>query len=166
MVYAFGLGEMRYRGHRCISHNGGINGFLSHLGYWPQDDLTVVVLSNSTSFPIQQVTHALVRRALGLPDATRQEVAASDAELAACEGVYRFDVGPLRMRVKDGGLAAAFPAPRSVYRPTAPGVYFLEGDPEVTLSFEDLDGGAGYRTAALQAYGGETVKGARVLQPA
>jgi CubicO group peptidase (beta-lactamase class C family) len=46
--YAGGLmlsGEGR---HRSIAHGGGINGFLSDGRYYPEDDLVIVVLQNST----------------------------------------------------------------------------------------------------------------------
>jgi len=46
--YAMGLmvlGEGRYR---SITHGGGINGFLSDGRYFPEDDLIIVVLQNST----------------------------------------------------------------------------------------------------------------------
>lgn len=46
--YAMGLmvrGEGR---HRTITHGGGINGFLSDGRYYPEDDLIIVVLQNST----------------------------------------------------------------------------------------------------------------------
>jgi CubicO group peptidase (beta-lactamase class C family) len=46
--YAMGLlvtGEGR---HRAISHGGGINGFLSDGRYYPEEDLIVVALQNST----------------------------------------------------------------------------------------------------------------------
>jgi CubicO group peptidase (beta-lactamase class C family) len=46
--YAGGLGVMGEGAHYVLAHGGGINGFLSDGRYYPQDDLTVVVLQNST----------------------------------------------------------------------------------------------------------------------
>jgi CubicO group peptidase (beta-lactamase class C family) len=165
MSYAFGLVRQTYREHPTIGHGGGINGFLTNLAHWPDDDLTIVVLANCGAFPIQRAAFGLARRALGLPDLRREAIEASDDELAACAGVYRFDAFPLQFRVKDGALTADFPRPRSVYRPMAPGAFFLADDPEATLEFEDRENGA-YQRVAIQAYGGDPVRGVRVRDAA
>ena len=44
--YAFGLGVHTVKGHKEIDHGGGIDGFNTHLSYYPEDKLTVVVLGN------------------------------------------------------------------------------------------------------------------------
>jgi CubicO group peptidase (beta-lactamase class C family) len=46
--YAMGLGVDDRGGRRIIAHGGGINGFLSDGRYYPDEDLIVVVLQNST----------------------------------------------------------------------------------------------------------------------
>ncbi len=52
--YAFGLGVVTKNGHKLISHGGGIEGFVTYLGYFPDDQLTVVVLGNlSGGAPVQ-----------------------------------------------------------------------------------------------------------------
>ena len=45
--YGYGLGIGALDGHRQIAHSGGINGFSSWLAYYPDDQLTVVVLTNN-----------------------------------------------------------------------------------------------------------------------
>jgi CubicO group peptidase (beta-lactamase class C family) len=49
--YAMGITNQELEGRRMIAHGGGINGFTSHLAYYPDDDLSVVVLQNSTAPP-------------------------------------------------------------------------------------------------------------------
>jgi len=49
--YAKGLGLTKVAGRKAIHHGGGINGFLSESLYFPEEDLTVVVLVN-TAGPI------------------------------------------------------------------------------------------------------------------
>lgn len=49
--YAMGVGVTERSGLPVISHGGGINGFLSQLAWYPDDQLTVVVLQNSTGSP-------------------------------------------------------------------------------------------------------------------
>jgi CubicO group peptidase (beta-lactamase class C family) len=68
--YAGGLLVMGEGRHRVFTHGGGINGFLSDGRYYPQDDLTVVVLQNSTGSPGPgALTAALSSLVLGPPPA-------------------------------------------------------------------------------------------------
>lgn len=46
--YAKGIGNWVDHGHPVIQHGGGINGFLSESRYYPEDELYVVVLVNTT----------------------------------------------------------------------------------------------------------------------
>lgn len=47
-TYAMGLGIGERAGRRVIAHGGGINGYLSEVSFFPDDELVVVVLQNST----------------------------------------------------------------------------------------------------------------------
>jgi hypothetical protein len=47
MAYALGWVLEDYRGRLIIWHNGGIDGMLSHQGFLPEENLGVVVLTNS-----------------------------------------------------------------------------------------------------------------------
>ncbi|HLX46530.1 MAG TPA: serine hydrolase [Bryobacteraceae bacterium] len=49
--YAFGLQVQTVGGHKIIQHGGGIEGFNTNLAYYPDDKLTVVVLSNIAPAP-------------------------------------------------------------------------------------------------------------------
>jgi len=46
--YAMGLGVSGSGRHRVLAHGGGINGFLSDGRYYPEEELTIIVLQNST----------------------------------------------------------------------------------------------------------------------
>jgi CubicO group peptidase (beta-lactamase class C family) len=64
--YAKGLVVDSMGGHRVIQHGGGINGFLSDVAYFPDDQLTIVVLIN-TAGPVQPgpITNAIAGIVLG-----------------------------------------------------------------------------------------------------
>jgi len=149
--YGFGLRLAEYRGRRHVGHGGGINGFLTNLVYWPDDDLSVVVLSNLVPFPVDQVTYGLMRRALDLPDTPRSPVTLDGARLEASAGLYRFDIGPLRLKADGGALTGDWPRPGSRFRPVAEDVFFLEKDPEVTLRFSELEDGV-YQRLVIEGY--------------
>jgi len=162
--YGFGLGLGRYRDLSNIAHGGGINGFVCGLAHWPDADLTVALLSNIVTFPVEQAMHGLARRALDLPDVERTPVALDAARLDACAGRYRFEIGPLQLAPLEGGLIGDWPLPKSRFRPIADNRFFLERDPEVTLTFDGLEAGA-YQRLSIQGYG-EPVAGRREAEPA
>lgn len=66
--YGFGLAVRDVSGHRMVGHAGGINGFNSMLMYFPDDDLHVAVVSNSSGYPATKLADALAREILGLPE--------------------------------------------------------------------------------------------------
>jgi D-alanyl-D-alanine carboxypeptidase len=148
--YGFGLTSLKYRDRTAITHAGGINGFVTMKTHFPEDDLTVVVLSNLVSFPVERAHLALARRALDLPDLlARPRVSVAADDLARCAGLYRLDVGPLPIAADDGVLTAPFPAPNSRYEPFSPTEFQLVEDPEMTFRF-DQPGEAGYQRVTLQ----------------
>src|SRR5277367_3419409 len=63
--YAFGLGVRVVNGHKVIDHNGGIEGFNTHLAYYPDEKLTVIVLGNMNGLAPDDIGAKLARIALG-----------------------------------------------------------------------------------------------------
>jgi CubicO group peptidase (beta-lactamase class C family) len=53
--YAFGLQVHTVDGHEVIDHGGGIEGFNTMLAYYPEDNLTVVVLGNVNGTAPQEI---------------------------------------------------------------------------------------------------------------
>jgi CubicO group peptidase (beta-lactamase class C family) len=109
--YALGLRVAQFKGRTVIEHGGNISGFSSHLRHYPEEGLTVVVLSNVTSgdgIP-ELLVRQLAETALG-PDSGRLAAAATVVPVAVLEnysGVY--DVGggkTVTFRVADGTLVA------------------------------------------------------------
>jgi D-alanyl-D-alanine carboxypeptidase len=49
--YGFGLGLEDILGQPAVSHNGGIDGYLSYLFYFPQRDIAVAVITNAWPVP-------------------------------------------------------------------------------------------------------------------
>ena len=57
--YAFGLTVQTVNGHLVISHAGGIEGFGTMLMYYPDDKLTIVVMSNIQGFAAYEIAEKL-----------------------------------------------------------------------------------------------------------
>ncbi len=85
MQYGFGLFMDTLGTHRRIHHGGGINGFISELAYYPDDSLTVVVLSNTAPAPSDEVAENLARVAFGMPLLPDRPAPSADLPIAADE---------------------------------------------------------------------------------
>ena len=105
--YGLGLQIGEMAGRRKISHGGGINGFLSQLSWYPDDELVVAVLSNSTSGEPAALEARIARAVLGVTEAEHAAVALEPEELARYAGVYDFGRNPVPVMVKDGVLVIA-----------------------------------------------------------
>jgi CubicO group peptidase (beta-lactamase class C family) len=106
--YAMGLLVDAPGGRRTITHGGGINGFLSDGRYYPDDDLIVVVLQNSTG-PVGPgaLGAALAEAVLGpAPEAAEPAYGGDLGELTGTySGAARGGPMTLTVVVEDGGLA-------------------------------------------------------------
>lgn len=69
LIYTGGLGWniVPYRGHYYISHDGGVHGFTSVVGFFPKEKIGIIVLSNRnlTSFP-RYLSNQLIDRLFGI----------------------------------------------------------------------------------------------------
>ena len=65
--YAYGWAIVELSGRRFILHDGGINGFSTFMIRYPEEELTVIVLSNVGTAPTQSIAVGLASIALGDP---------------------------------------------------------------------------------------------------
>jgi CubicO group peptidase (beta-lactamase class C family) len=152
--YALGcLIETNFEGHRKITHSGDIFGFAADFAYYPDDDLTIAILTNtqSAAFPPLTIEHKLARVFLGLP-APRLVDLPIPADLGARlsgdyeVGAVRFGFDTLRLVHKDGQLALSVGgvtsgAPLLPLRYQGDGRFVSAVDDEHVLIFKpELDG--------------------------
>ena len=105
VLYAMGLVNEEYYGHRMIHHGGGIHGFLSESRYFPEADLYVICLISTTGphgagYFADHLTWQLLER---------EELPASelDVDLKALSGNYSGQVRGHRVRVEVKAKKAA-----------------------------------------------------------
>jgi D-alanyl-D-alanine carboxypeptidase len=106
--YALGcLIETHLDGHRKITHAGDIFGFAADYAYYPDDDLTIAILTNnqSAAFPPITIEHKLARVFLGLPDPKRVDLDVPTSLGNTIAGDY--NVGSFRFGVDTLGFAFA-----------------------------------------------------------
>jgi CubicO group peptidase (beta-lactamase class C family) len=153
--YALGcLIETDLDGHHKITHAGDIFGFAADYAYYPDDDLTIAILTNSDSarFPPITIEHRLARVFLGLtpPKLVDLAVPADVGNRLAGNyevGAIRFGVDTLGFVFNDAHLAMRIGGVDSG-GPTLPLRYQGDGrfvsaiDDEHVLVFEPQPGGA------------------------
>jgi len=126
--YGMGIGVSDRGGHRMIAHGGGINGFLSSNNFFPAEDLSIVVLQNSTGRDPGQLANAFADMILGPVPAPK--AVPFEGDLDALAGEY---TGPVRgthmhAKVRRDGDQLIVEAPREM-RPVhiGNGVWFGNG---------------------------------------
>ncbi|SOC79896.1 CubicO group peptidase, beta-lactamase class C family [Salinimicrobium sediminis] len=83
--YGFGLKLGKLGDHRKIYHGGSIQGFNSNLEFYPEEDLSIAVMTNTGSGQDEKISEALARAAFGL-EIKNSELSA--AERQKYEGSY------------------------------------------------------------------------------
>jgi CubicO group peptidase (beta-lactamase class C family) len=104
--YAFGLSVETAGGHKVISHGGGIQGFVTDLEYYPDDQLTVAVLENVTgAAPPGEIGRKLAAVAQGesvkLPG-ERKEITLDSKVLSHYVGAYELNPNVTVLVTLDG----------------------------------------------------------------
>jgi CubicO group peptidase (beta-lactamase class C family) len=89
--YAFGLLVRSVKGRKVIEHNGGIEGFNTYLGYYPDTKFTIIVLGNENGQAPGEIGGRLAAVAHGetvqLPT-ERKEITLAPATVARYVGTY------------------------------------------------------------------------------
>jgi len=88
--YAFGLSVRTTDGHEVIDHGGGIEGFNTHLAYYPEDQTTIIVLGNLNG-PVSEIAGKLGALTHGKPvtlTSERKEIAVPRKILEQYVGTY------------------------------------------------------------------------------
>lgn len=116
-VLPYSLGSLvftDFEGHRRIGHPGDIHGFEAQYSFYPDDDLTIVILTNNQNapFPPISIEQKIVRVVLGIPTPALRDAAlpASTAERLLGEyevGDLRFGFDRIAFSVSDGVLQMA-----------------------------------------------------------
>jgi len=95
--YGMAMALVSPDGARRLGHGGYGGGFSSQFAYYPEAEMTVVVMLNRWVFP-EYLERKISRRLLGLPDATLHEAPLSAEQRQGYAGSY--DIGILGWYVK------------------------------------------------------------------
>lgn len=134
IAYGFGLGTGTLRGHRQVSHNGGINGFVSEVHHDPDDSVVTVVLTNTSALTAIELERLVARRALGIREIP--SVPIDPAALERLAGHYGTGNARLRVFVEAGQLRGqSAPAPAFALRHVGNGRFVRDDNDDVEFEF-------------------------------
>jgi CubicO group peptidase (beta-lactamase class C family) len=104
----YGLGTRlgSLQGHRVVGHTGGGGGFGNVLISYPDDHLTVSVLTNtgSSAGTALGLATAIARPMLGLPEKKLADTPVPPDELVGLTGIFESDEGTIENFAKDGKI--------------------------------------------------------------
>src|SRR5439155_10849516 len=146
----FGLQVDTLNGHLRVGHGGGINGFVSELSYYPNDMLTVVVLSNTVPSPTGLIASNIARIMFGMPveGVTPPRVTLAGSERSQYVGEYVLDTRdgsklPLQISISGEKLMAQAQGQGAFELiPYGNHVFGTEFDRSVRLTFQVENGRA------------------------
>jgi len=106
-------------GHRDIGQNGSLLGYSGSMYQFPADDLTVIVLTNTSGQNAKSIGSALARKVLGLapnptPPARTQQPVLTDEPISPDERIQL--TGTYVLKVVEGGYHDSFAQYRRTYR--------------------------------------------------
>ncbi len=110
-AYGFGLSLIEPDARRKIAHGGAMLGYSAMAAWYPDDELTVVVLTNRGDAGADAIERRLARRVLRLPEPARDSVALPLAERERLPGTYDIGVFDVVIADRDGDLWLESPRP-------------------------------------------------------
>ena len=109
--FGLGLFQLPYDEHRAYGHTGGIDGFSSMAGYFPNEKMAFVLTSNASSINLNEIALGVLAIYFNNPyqlPTYSEEVIVSQEILTSYEGVYGSDTFPLDITITndEGSLMA------------------------------------------------------------
>jgi len=105
-----GLAQFTFKDKTAYGYNGAIDGFVSSLGYFPNENIAASLIANGVDYNLNDIAIGLLSIYFGesydIPDFTEKAIKLDAEELKNYEGLFSSKKIPLKitLRVEDGGL--------------------------------------------------------------
>ena len=132
--YGYGWVCGTYRDRPYVSHAGGIRGYSTAYVHLPDQDITVIVLTNLGGFDAYAVARSLVDEVAPAPRPSPAWISVPASHRA---GSYREPLAEIRIHPDGDRLLVASGDHNGRMGAIAPDLYVAEADPEVILRFHD-----------------------------
>jgi CubicO group peptidase (beta-lactamase class C family) len=162
--YGYGWYVGEQHGRKFVGHGGWLGGFSAAIARYPDDKLTVIVLSNLDSAPVNMMARHLAAIALGVeaPALAERKVASIDPKLLdAYVGQYRLAPDLLITITKESGrlVGQATGYPKIELLPESEIEFFVKDFDARIMFFED---GKGRVTHSVLTFNGHEVQAPKI----
>lgn len=130
-AYGYGVAVANLDGIRKITHTGGINGFASVLSHYPDEELIVAVLVNTTPANPWALESEVAHEILGRPSNQIELQDMTRDQLSLYCGSYNTDTGVTEVDQDDGALVWL----GQRFAPIGEHTFVNTDDPESTITF-------------------------------
>ncbi|HEX7737360.1 MAG TPA: serine hydrolase domain-containing protein [Ktedonobacteraceae bacterium] len=141
--YGLGWGLGQYRHHPYVCHAGGVPGFSAFFGRFPEDDITIIVLSNRAGFDCSGLARKISDLALDLPAPVRSSIPYDPEAQKKMLGTYSSVHGTVQVEAKkqllylNGRKSYAF-------APMSETSFYCPDDKDMEAHFENPDADGNY----------------------
>lgn len=136
--YGLGWEIGHYRQHYVIHHAGGIPGFSSFFGRFPDDGITLIILSNRDGFDAARLARKMSHLVLDFPSLPRTFVPLNPELSEKVVGTYTNVFGSTEVREEENTLYLCGKA-RHALVPMSETSFYQADDEDVEVSFENRD---------------------------
>lgn len=139
--HGFAVESTRLDDVEARAHFGGAGGFRVCLVEYPLAKVTIAILANCATAPVERIERDVARSVLGLPAPASADLAVSAEDIARCTGIYQIATTQVHIEAKDDKLwyqRAGGPSVRLLHRGNL--VFAFENDKDAELTFEIQDG--------------------------
>ncbi len=131
--YGMGLFQVPFSEKRAYGHNGGIDGFQSMAGYFPEEKMAIAYVGNGIKYGINDIMISALSNYYGLEFEIPEFTAAIEVapeELDRYVGTYSTPTFPLKITIRrDDGLLLAQATGQSAFPLEAYGTHLFRFDP-------------------------------------
>jgi CubicO group peptidase (beta-lactamase class C family) len=142
--YGYGMAIGYLEGHHRVGHVGGTLGFSSQIAHYEDDDVTVVVLTNTEGARASAIEGEIARLLLGLGEQEVRDILLSPEELTEYIGTYDMTLTTVRIQAMEGHLTTEVSVPGVQGNHTllyqGDETFVSRSDPDVYATFTRRDG--------------------------
>jgi len=135
--YGLGWGVGRYHQHAYTCHAGGVPGFSAFFGRFPDEAVTIIILSNRAGFDAARLAARMSQLVFDLPPLTRAPVSLDSALLSNMVGAYKSVFGTVEIKEDEQHLLYVTDEATHLLIPMSETSFYLADDEETEIHFEN-----------------------------
>ncbi|MEM7416071.1 MAG: serine hydrolase domain-containing protein [Gemmatimonadota bacterium] len=139
--YGYGIAVSYLEGRHRIGHIGGMLGFTGQMAHYSEEDVSIVVLTNTEGANAARIETEIARAVLELAAEQVRDVELTPTELTSYVGAYDLGATVVRVTEREGRLEAEVSTPgiegRYVMLYQGDLTFFAQTDPSIIARFDE-----------------------------